>query len=185
MSAAAFNVRWDRLEAAKELLGIAQPIDVELVDGNDEYAWIWLDAEMQRGGRLHIYLNRHLHPEFASMCLWHELAHARQVAVDWGGDQVGMMEDYAAAVRALGMVTDGRGFVLAGAGLALRQLCLLPWEAEAMLLSWERRMTTLTKRGRGPHTYGPQGAWWHFRELHIDLHEIMEIGNQYRTGVRE
>lgn len=181
MSSAAWNPRWDRVQAAKDSLGIEAPVEV-FVGDFEELAYVWFDVPFDGAHKL--YVNRALHHEFASFCLWHELAHIRQAEQDYGLDTEAYLWDYQEVMLLHPGLVIEDGFVLHDSHTALRWAALVPWEAEANLTAWENRMVKLTRRGKGPHTHGPQGTYWFFRDTHLDLHETIEVGNQYRHEMR-
>ena len=173
---AAWNMRWDRAQAAKHRLGIKGPVDIVLADFTDDsfmYTWFSGDHPV-------IFAARDLHPEFASFCLWHELKHVEQVEREYGGDGLAFLHDYHAAGESLGLEVGPDGFVETNSEDELLWYAMLPWECDANLCGWENRMTLLTRRGRGEHQAGPQGSWWYFRDLGLDIDAIKMVAAEYR-----
>lgn len=176
-------MRWDAAQEAKWRLGIEREVEIVLID-TDSSAYAWTRMENYRPDEAtQIFIRRDLHPEFANFCLWHELAHVRQLEWEYGGDGDTFLREYHRAAILAGLAVSEDGFLVTHRDPFIYGV--LPWEAEANLTAWENRMTLLTRRGRGTHEYGPQGTWWYFRDhLQLDTDEIMDIGNQYREGMR-
>jgi len=168
----AYEVNIPKAESLwKHMLPEADPSVTVAVIGrnswNPGFAWVQYSEDP-----VMVVLENCLAPAFASWCLIHELAHVRQWYLDYDSDTAGMLADYGEyAWNWHGK--DQRGFNLT------------PWEAEAHLTAWEYRMTVLCTPGKPgvvdrntpPDPY--RFAQW----SDFDLHEIIDLGHEYREGM--
>lgn len=180
-----FNINWPAAQWAKRALGIEGHVTIAYSDPGMG-AWGYQDED--EDGWL-IVLHPHLPFEFASLCLWHELAHVRQEEQDYGGNDELFLDDYNRVMEWMGIGGDKTYGTVSPQTIEEQRLyCLSPWEAEASLTVWEHRTWVLTKPTRRsplrPHVQGPQHLVGMLAALEVDLHEIIDLGTQYREGMR-
>lgn len=166
----------DGAQAAKDRLGIEYEIDVCVLVGGGQ-AYLDIEPDVLASGCVPIVIPDQVTGPFADWAIRHELAHARQLQLDYGGDVEAFADDYEVMQRDFetwGGRTDGPRSAI--------RWHYAPWEAEAWHTA--RELSDITTARPGPsrvtmaQTY-PGGI----RRMGLDWKLIEGIALDYREGM--
>lgn len=164
----------DAAAAAAPALGLPRGTEIDIIATDDREQQAALS--FSEDGDLAVIIPDRFSPAFASYCIWHELAHARQFLLDYDGDQVSFFDHY-------WWLQEDPWWGEEGIENDSYAWHYSPWEADAHWTAREHRRDRLTHPG--PHRPDLPVTWYKGGErgMKLDWKLIETVAMDYREAV--